>query len=193
RHRRSRRSSRMMQRCAQRLSASLGSARGSTRAPGTGATSAQRLSASLGSAQRRRGTGREAVGVLNASRRHWGRHGVVSSNLTTSMPCSTPLGVTGVGTPRTRRRRPSRSGAQRLSASLGSAHVERSQNLAGGRVLNASRRHWGRHTLRVVSCARCEECSTPLGVTGVGTPTPSKHFSARRSAQRLSASLGSAP
>src|SRR5581483_8043789 len=99
--------------------------------------------------------------------------------------------------------------------------TDRDTATVGGYVLNASRRHCGRHHTpqRVLLCrGRCSpplgvtvvgtglvtasgavvaECSTPLGVTVVGTRPGGRGRSrpgcGPGSAQRLSASLWSAP
>ena len=109
--------------------------------------------------------------------------------------------------------------AQRLSASLDSALP--CGRLHGGclcRVLNAFRHHWIRHTITGATNATPIVCSTPFGITGFGTQPhygrPQRHpagyppfgitgFGTQphrlvasgqaRCAQRLSASLDSAP
>ncbi len=110
--------------------------------------------------------------VLNAWRRHWNRHAAVDRRMLTirsaqrlaasleSAPsdrrrhrgprwCSTPGGVIGIGTWRSRR----------ASRPL-------------GWVLNAWRRHWNRHHAIAESrTVQSNECSTPGGVIGIGTST----------------------
>ena len=109
---------------------------------------AQRLAASLRSAQFRPALAPARVGVLNAWRRHCGRHVAALKFLHQIRSlCSTPGGVTAVGTAGHGRR----GGGDEL-------------------VLNAWRRHCGRHGSTSGPCsARPSRCSTPGGVTAVGT------------------------
>ena len=132
--------------------------------------------------------------VLNAFRHHWIRHKTAGS------------------------RRARRSCAQRLSASLDSARGYNRQPDGPQLVLNAFRHHWIRHRVSMSSGSRRRECSTPFGITGFGTGTVSGYCSSSAvcstpfgitgfgtqhwlkvpvspvaSAQRLSASLDSAP
>src|SRR5436305_805647 len=107
--------------------------------------------------------------------------------------CSTPVGVTVVGTGRRGRRGRPVGRAPRLSASLGAAP----QGVGGGsaptRVLNACRRHCGRHRDIDGYSLYVGECSTPVGVTVVGTVGRKHDFvQGTARAQRLSASLWSA-
>src|SRR5262249_23715953 len=107
--------------------------------------------------------------VLNAWRRHCGRH-IISAYQGSSKPtCSTPGGVTVVGT------------LAAVSLVVGPR-----------RVLNAWRRHCGRHPTEAPQGVSRDECSTPGGVTVVGTATTG--WTGRRwsGAQRLAASLWSA-
>ena len=112
------------------------------------------------------------VSVLNAFRHHRGRHDVHDAwhrrgssraqRLSASQRsarrggellrvagrvCSTPFGITEVGT-------------------LALAVRRRPLN----RVLNAFRHHRGRHDCRSSSAAGTRRCSTPFGITEVGTP-----------------------
>ena len=84
--------------CAQRLSASQRSAqyiRGPASRP---AVRAQRLSASQRSALPHRARRGDLVRVLNAFRHHRGRHSRVAKILPAFALCSTPFGITEVGT-----------------------------------------------------------------------------------------------
>ena len=83
--------------------------------------------------------------------------------------CSTPFGITEVGTERLEPGTPSIPGAQRLSASLRSAPR---------RTASLRMADW--------------RCSTPFGITEVGTDGRVESIRRRRCAQRLSASLRSA-
>src|SRR5581483_5437576 len=84
--------------------------------------------------------------------------------------CSTPVGVTVVGTlPAARRRGRGGECAQRLSASLWSAPTPAPVAVGGAGVLNACRRHCGRHTAVMGELGEAAKCSTPVGVTVVGT------------------------
>ena len=132
--------------------------------------------------------------------------------------CSTPFGITEVGTEHVPGSTAVRCSAQRLSASQRSARAtarsiatplisaqrlsasQRSARSAASvrqsaiAVLNAFRHHRGRHASarrRVESDA--STCSTPFGITEVGTVEPQhRDHRARRCAQRLSASQRSA-
>ena len=158
---------------AQRLSASLWSARSVAALPASLCYCAQRLSASLWSAPGVWIAPRPAAyEVLNAFRHHCGRHAVPAA---------------GSG--------PSRRCAQRLSASLWSARQmlgsDRYQAACSAQRLSASL--WSAPGGVVVPGV--PQCSTPFGVTVVGTDTGTDaHAGAQpTSAQRLSASLWSAP
>ncbi len=110
--------------------------------------------------------------MLNAFRHHRGRHLGGENGLQVGQECSTPFGITEVGTPRPasgrasslggvvlnafrhhrgRHTRPSMSsttrayGAQRLSASQRSAPAGRRPHYQVQLVLNAFRHHRGRH------------------------------------------------
>ncbi len=154
---------------AQRLSASWGSAPPRLHPLYLLHLCAQRLSASWGSAQHHAGNHGEQRGVLNACRHRGDRHWQIF-----------------------KRSASGRSSAQRLSASWGSAHFP-CAGLDPGRL-----------------------CSTPVGIVGIGTSRirmvhegtrvlnacrhrgdrhrpSSTPAAALRSAQRLSASWGSAP
>ena len=142
--------------------------------------------------------------VLNAFRHHWIRHYLeVSDNLSWIM-CSTPFGITGFGTPNfftgitkydacstpfgitgfgtwtCLRDYSNADCAQRLSASLDSAHQRRGSDNQQGPVLNAFRHHWIRHTVGLTGPRAGKVCSTPFGITGFGTvrspPRPAVAF-----------------
>ena len=157
---------------AQRLSASLSSAHARQRCDAPRLSGAQRLSASLNSARVSRRCGVQPSSVCStpfgiteirhASVRAIGRRRrsvcstpfgitefgtpIVAGDRAATIECSTPFGITEFGTVPTRRPRPRRSGAQRLSASLNSAPANR------------------------VSAAVAEpRCSTPFGITEFGT------------------------
>ena len=107
--------------------------------------------------------------------------------------CSTPCGVTVVCT--TFPRPPPRSSrrAQRLAASLWSARESRPDSPGGFLVLNALRRHCGLHLNLANGTDTLAECSTPCGVTVVCTVCPAAAVTRLAGAQRLAASLWSAP
>ena len=155
--------------------------------------SAQRLSASQRSAQRGRHQLPTRANVLNAFRHHRGRHfrvdrsrslqyrvlnafrhhrgrHVANQRMSTApIGCSTPFGITEVGTWRGQVVRLHLSRAQRLSASQRSARMD--SQLRGGlfSVLNAFRHHRGRHAATSKAREAGKECSTPFGITEVGT------------------------
>ena len=110
--------------------------------------------------------------MLNASRRHCGRHHGYRFRSGDRLACSTPRGVTVVGTASRARLRSGCTCAQRLAASLWSARVPAGPDRRLLRVLNASRRHCGRHVFRPALIDGFSVCSTPRGVTVVGTPPP---------------------
>src|SRR5205823_2884429 len=89
--------------------------------------------------------------------------------VTAQEACSTPLGVTAVGTESFAPPGADSPGAQRLSASLRSALLSQRRIMA------------------------CQICATPLGVPAVGTRCEADTPRAAGGAQRLSASLRSAP
>ena len=161
---------------------------------------------------------RSHLKVLNAFRHHCGRHfhdglqsihNFCAQRLSASLwsapervsglvffgtECSTPFGITVVGTTVNRFSPLPPCSAQRLSASLWSALT---WDIEPGRercVLNAFRHHCGRH-FRVAACrSHLGSCSTPFGITVVGTPSRCEGGISGRGgcAQRLSASLWSA-
>ena len=130
--------------------------------------------------------------------------------------CSTPFGITEVGTRGEVSRNAPVNCAQRLSASQRSArdHAVRDARPRGvlnafrhhrGRhmcpssnrsrqspVLNAFRHHRGRHASSQCVSIATRRCSTPFGITEVGTRAKSFRLLALSSAQRLSASQRSA-
>ena len=137
-----------------------------------------------------------------------------------SRGCSTPHGVVAVCTPRCREydaalpraqrltasllsapagSAPPSSGprcasAQRLTASLLSARPGRRPRRRPASVLNASRRRCCLHTTTIpCSSVPTPTCSTPHGVVAVCTPRCREYDAALPRAQRLTASLLSAP
>ena len=203
--------------CAQRLSASQRSAPqgrcGDVRViPG-----AQRLSASQRSALGARFQGTPRLTVLNAFRHHRGRHAITRSATLALGECSTPFGITEVGTcvhhpiGADNRRcstpfgitevgtlvasaSPSPpAGAQRLSASQRSAPARNRSGYWRFQVLNAFRHHRGRHSERRTPVRKTVMCSTPFGITEVGTIDDPLKNAEEAGAQRLSASQRSAP
>ena len=154
--------------------------------------------------------------MLNAFRHHRGRHAGSAGAVSDSGMCSTPFGITEVGTRLIRNRRRGRGCAQRLSASQRSApsrltlprdksHVlnafrhhrgrhgpHRHQDRSSRSVLNAFRHHRGRHLPEGDSNLSGAMCSTPFGITEVGTSRPQGFVIVLSSAQRLSASQRSA-
>ena len=151
--------------------------------------------------------------VLNAFRHHRiGTTLAICASRQDAAVCSTPFGITEVGT---LDRQPARTrviGAQRLSASQRSAHRHGSRRRRAPAVLNAFRHHRGRHlsvaaTVSVGAwCAQrlsasqrsarstaarrrsAAVCSTPFGIKEVGTRRRSSMRADGASAQRLSAS-----
>ncbi len=132
--------------------------------------------------------------VLNAFRHHRGGHISAASSGLAPWLCSTPFGITEVGTPVVERRAVLPLSAQRLSASQRWAQHLPTRKFRGTRVLNAFRHHRGghcvteRYRVRCRSCAQrlsasqrwalgdqvilsqfMPECSTPFGITEVGT------------------------
>ncbi len=220
--RRSRRAARSRDRSAQRLSASQRSARRSRDVRLAATAGAQRLSASQRSAQRipltriasptsvlnafRHHRGRHAAAcmrtvstahrVLNAFRHHRGRHSA-DRHADRGMPLSVLNAFRhhrGRHIQADAQRSSSRIGAQRLSASQRSARRGAGGSSSSGDVLNAFRHHRGRHSCRQDAVkARDSMCSTPFGITEVGTQfrdAPTNGPDER--AQRLSASQRSA-
>ncbi len=134
------------------------------------ASSAQRLSASRLSGAVTGTTQRPPRQVLNAFRHHGCREeGVGERGHREGGRCSTPFGITAVGSPPAQPGRPPAARAQRLSASRLSGGV-------GGK--GAPDLFWcstpfgitavGRHRY-VRSDALSAECSTPFGITAVGS------------------------
>ncbi len=144
--------------------------------------------------------------VLNALRHHRGRHGGNPNGSSDAMSvCSTPCGITEVGTAPGRPDQSSEfASAQRLAASqrsalcsagfgpitltcstpcgiteVGTSWMPWSRLVAPGRVLNALRHHRGRHGDGDSSSeSSMMECSTPCGITEVGTTQSSAVISA---------------
>ena len=107
--------------------------------------------------------------------------------------CSTPFGITEVGTPSLRLSRHAWLRAQRLSASQRSARDD-SRAVADG-IARAQRLSASQRSAHVVSPADLEAdraCSTPFGITEVGTRRRAIPVRVTGSAQRLSASQRSA-
>ncbi len=154
---------------AQRLAASLRSAP----VPPVEATwtrrRAQRLAASLRSAL---GLAERLAGVLpvlNALRHHCGRHEQIPDDRSCGFEVLNALRH-HCGRHRTQAaRKKDRERAQRLAASLRSALGTGSGCSTGSGVLNALRHHCGRHTYMLGDEARVNACSTPCGITAVGT------------------------
>ncbi len=118
--------------------------------------------------------GSRAARVLNAFRHHRGRHGWRRfDQFRATRECSTPFGITEVGT---------ESAATAASPSpvvLNAFRHHRGRHVSDrrltlrslGQVLNAFRHHRGRHSAVVESLKRRRSgCSTPFGITEVGTP-----------------------
>ena len=155
-------------------------------------------------------------GVLNALRHHRGRHVILNQNNTNGAMCSTPCGITEVGTLTVKTYREDLSCAQRLAASQRSAPaidtdraaIRCAQRLAasqrsalfesfqsslsqrGAQRLAASQR--SAPLEQKLSALRSDRCSTPCGITEVGTGRDPKTPSPFRRAQRLAASQRSA-
>ena len=132
---------------------------------------AQRLSASQRSAQAKKGSARRPRDVLNAFRHHRGRHA------STGRDCGRAIPVLNAFRHH-RGRHWSRSltlgrpaCAQRLSASQRSAPATWTRPSTGSRVLNAFRHHRGRHIDAAARSSQFSSCSTPFGITEVGTPS----------------------
>ena len=107
--------------------------------------------------------------LLNAFRHHGGRHRPEDVPPTLIPHCSTPFGITEVGTRAHRATPPLEHAAQRLSASRRSA-PRRSPPSATPRSsaqrLSASRRSAPK---RLAVGGKTYDCSTPFGITEVGT------------------------
>ena len=154
---------------AQRLSASQRSAHDALNLPRRVHVSAQRLSASQRSAHfRTADDGARSVPVLNAFRHHRGRHSSLRRRDWSLRECSTPFGITEVGT----------QNARQFQARL--------------QVLNAFRHHRGRHMIFPSFGCIGYRCSTPFGITEVGTRAGARGYFGSACAQRLSASQRSA-
>ena len=114
--------------------------------------SAQRLTASMVSALSLDRVYWFWVFVLNALRHLWFRHEILFKVI------------------------PGRAnGAQRLTASMVSAHYAERNSTRGAKVLNALRHLWFRHRGVVeayIKLANRGMCSTPYGIYGFGTPKP---------------------
>ena len=106
--------------------------------------------------------------------------------------CSTPFGITEVGTAGARRLAPTNKCAQRLSASQRSAPLGNGLGPLLFPVLNAFRHHRGRHSANLVWVRPNRSCSTPFGITEVGTSSLHVMIRSTLRAQRLSASQRSA-
>ncbi len=154
--------------------------------------------------------------VLNALRHHRGRH--TSTRPSRSEPrcaqrlaasqrsaqragsawisramCSTPCGITEVGTPRKLGRRPPTACAQRLAASQRSARFCVQLVLLFVRVLNALRHHRGRHLRQLVFRLLCDPVLNALrhhrgrhfgfGTTITILPSAQRLAASQRSAQ----------
>ena len=94
--------------------------------------------------------------------------------------CSTPFGITEVGTGSRYRQGSAVQCAQRLSASQRSAPRNSAPLAHSPSVLNAFRHHRGRHVVSTDVMSRAHKCSTPFGITEVGTrerrfPRPARH------------------
>ncbi len=116
--------------------------------------------------------------VLNAFRHHRGRHPPVSWTFTHDDEwCSTPFGITEVGTKVLRGRGSGYRRAQRLSASQRSALAKVGVEPMASAVLNAFRHHRGRHLTRTSATSQnYAKCSTPFGITEVGTDSAQVNF-----------------
>ena len=119
--------------------------------------------------------------VLNALRHHRGRHTGRTEYGPADSSCSTPYGITEVGTTG----RGARTAADRDVLNALRHHRGRHRQVAVGRqlqrVLNALRHHRGRHTEgRGCTDRRPQECSTPYGITEVGTRAAWPQASCRR-------------
>ena len=154
---------------AQRLSASQRSAPGTSRSVPRPLFCAQRLSASQRSARRGARPRVRQPPVLNAFRHHRGRHKPKRLARLSGRRCSTPFGITEVGTRASRPACERVPSAQRLSASQRSAQAAVCR---AGRLAKCSTpfgiTEVGTHKVAVVLITHCK-CSTPFGITEVGT------------------------
>ncbi len=113
-----------------------------------------------------------SVSVLNAFRHHRGGHNSRLLRSISPRVCSTPFGITEVGTALMALAFFALTSAQRLSASQRWARPERRQRADLARVLNAFRHHRGGHTRSGTRSPFGSPCSTPFGITEVGTGWP---------------------
>ena len=140
--------------------------------------------------------------VLNAFRHHRGRHNANVSHCASWVVCSTPFGITEVGTGSNSRRTRPHSGAQRLSASQRSARPISNASAPSSIMCSTPFGITEVGTFRVaVDQGVAVGCSTPFGITEVGTPPPAsspdqdgvlnafRHHRGRHD-NRLSARLG---
>ncbi len=132
--------------------------------------------------------------VLNAFRHHRGRHAMLRNGRQVPRWCSTPFGITEVGTHLAidfQDRRQACSTPFGITEVGTRCAVKAPDNPA---VLNAFRHHRGRHGCRSCRDRSISTCSTPFGITEVGTIERSMTTSRslRHRAQRLSASQRSA-
>ena len=107
--------------------------------------------------------------VLNAFRHHGCRESRRAPSRTSLARCSTPFGITAVGSSGRGRARGSWACAQRLSASRLSGVGQRLRISLLIRVLNAFRYHGCRETTMTTTTTRNFRCSTPFGITAVGS------------------------
>ena len=160
-------------RCAQRLSASQRWARiaGSAIRLAIDVCSTPFGITEVGTTARSRCCSRHAD-VLNAFRHHRGGHAAGPSSPDGVSRCSTPFGITEVGTSPSRR-----SGRARLAVLNAFRHHRGGHGRTCSwtadrqRVLNAFRHHRGGHAPAVASASPML-CSTPFGITEVGTTRP---------------------
>ncbi len=131
--------------------------------------------------------------VLNAFRHHRGGHPRPGWGRTGDEVCSTPFGITEVGTRRIPAVLSIVSCAQRLSASQRWARADGTSTAIAEIVLNAFRHHRGGHLPANPPLRSQSMCSTPFGITEVGTGRMGRDMAPRRRAQRLSASQRWAP
>src|SRR5947208_84504 len=83
--------------------------------------------------------------------------------------CSTPFGISDFGTLESIRDNPADPGAQRLSASLTSAHSRTSRHCSPRTVLNAFLHLLRRHPRAPPVHTHYQTCSTPLCISDFGT------------------------
>ena len=131
--------------------------------------------------------------MLNALRHQWFRH-IKSKNFRFCfLPCSTPYGINGFGTYLKCGSNATVECAQRLTASMVSALFSSQFVQVYQFVLNALRHQWFRHFRPLFNVGDLHRCSTPYGINGFGTITRSGLRRHRSRAQRLTASMVSAP